>query len=854
MKPAMFIPAILLAAVAAHALLFTPAPLLAQSVAALVLTGLLPGALIVALLLSRCDAPPSLAEFWLYAVGVGYAVMVVGVLLLSYLPGGLAGWVVLFGFDALLIALAVLFWWRERGVDRALTHAGSPPRPLVVAGLLGLLLVAGLLRFTNLGYAEFHGDEARGVLRAVAVIQGYEDVLLLHKKGPTEIVLPALLLALTGHINETTARLPFALANLAALGGVWLLGSRLFTPLAGWIAAFILAFEGHLIAFARFVQYQSVVLLTSVLVALILVRVWQTPKAVGRYLTLAAILWAVGLLSHYDALATAAPVAMLSGAILWQGRMGWRALLRAAAPAALVGGVMLAAFYIPYVLHPSFESTATYLVDQRFVAGQRFPYNSLHDMIRRSLVYDSLYYLLALAAMTALALISVYRRNLGRGWGLLAGIGLAALLGVTLTQTTWLRLGERDYAALPFAVAFVGVWLAPRLSLPERLLWVWFGALMLATVFGMALARTHIYVFFVPWALLIGGLLAHGWARLRAELGQRFAFIAGAGGVLAVTVVFGVYAHAYFVRADVEVLNSWPDHVPPGYWTPAYTNEVDSLYGFPLNNGWKVVGALYGDGVVQGAYETNQRYLWIPHWYTQGQHRCASTAAWYFSVDNLEPWSLRSRDVADQLKEQGFALWGQVMVNGAARLRIYQQLHGGPPPAVQHFALEEYEARFDEAAQARLPLISPMVEEPVRNPIQINFGNDVWLEGYAIEGNEGLRPGDTFRLTLYWRAQRNGLPNYKVFNQAFYGDGVMVAQKDAFPVCDREPTTLWYPGERFVDVHDIAVADDAPPGVYPLFTGLYVEETLARAPVLDEAGNIVADHVHLADLHIFAPE
>jgi hypothetical protein len=862
-RPSLLLPAILVAALLLHVILLVDLPILLQGVAALLLTGLLPGLFLVDLLLGRSDSPPSRGEFGLYAIAAGYALIIVIMLLLSYLPGGLTQWMILATFDGVLALLLILWWRREQhsqidpqisqitrieGRAGSITFAKPSQRQVAtIAGLLILLLVGGYLRFANLGYAEFHGDEARGALRAAALLQGHEEVLFLHKKGPTEIVLPALLLALTGGLTEAVARLPLALANLAALCAIWALGWRLRGPLAGWLAAFLLAFDGYLIAFSRFLQYQSVVLLTSILVVLILVCLWQAPKALGRYLTLAALLWATGLLSHYDAVTTAVPVVVVFVALLWQRRVPWRTLVRATIPAVLLGGGLLALFYLPYLLHPRFQSTVTYLMDQRFVAGQRFPYNGLFDLIRRSLVYNSSDYLLLMITALALALVLTQRQRRLRLFWAGVSILLVALAGWTLWDTTWLRLGSIDYAFVPFTLACLWVWLTPQLPFAQRLLWIWLGALLLLSCFGVALARTHIYIFFAPWALLVGLLLADGWHALQRRLHATAAVALGTVAVVAALVRFGGYDYWYFV----QVLKTWPAHTAAGYWTPPYTKEVDSLYGFPLSNGWKVIGALYAEGALQGPYETNQRYEWIPSWYTLGQERCASTANWYFAVDTLESWSLRSADVEDLLEEQGYRRWGQVTVGGDPRLVIYRQGAADDTP-IQTFPLERYAPRFDAAMQATLPLRSPIVEDPIPNPLHLNFNNEIWLEGYQLELPDALEPGDTFRLTLYWRGQRSGLPSYKVFNQAFYGDGIMVAQKDAIPVCDREVTTNWDPGELIVDTHEIPIADDAPPGVYPLYTGLYNETDLSRVPILDAAGAITTDAVHLADLTIVA--
>ena len=201
------------------------------------------------------------------------------------------------------------------------------------------------LALYQLGYAEFQGDEGRAVLRAAAVVQGYENVLFLHRKGPVEILLPTLTYALTGHLTETTARLPFALANLAGVVAVFVLGWRLFHPLAGWVAALFLALDGYFIGFARIVQYQSIVILTSVLVVLILVRLVQRPEALRRYLVLAAFLFATGVLAHYEAALVIVPGLYLLW-LVWQRHKPPR-FVRALVIALLVAGATAASFICP---------------------------------------------------------------------------------------------------------------------------------------------------------------------------------------------------------------------------------------------------------------------------------------------------------------------------------------------------------------------------------------------------------------------------------------------------------------------------------------------------------------------------
>ncbi len=78
----------------------------------------------------------------------------------------------------------------------------------------------------------------------------------------------------------------------------------------------------------------------------------------------------------------------------------------------------------------------------------------------------------------------------------------------------------------------------------------------------------------------------------------------------------------------------------------------------------------------------------------------------------------------------------------------------------------------------------------------------------------------------------------------------MIAQRDGYPVCDTRETWRWDPGELITDVYDIPVSADAPDGLYPLYTGLYLEESGDRLPVLDENGAEVDTQWHVTDIRI----
>jgi 4-amino-4-deoxy-L-arabinose transferase-like glycosyltransferase len=95
---------------------------------------------------------------------------------------------------------------------------------------------------------------------------------------------------------------------------VLLLGARLFGAVAGVSAGLLAALTGYFVAFARIVQYQSLVLLAVVLTILVLWRMLDAQRALGRYLAVAALLMALGVLAHYEAIGILAPVLF----ILWR--------------------------------------------------------------------------------------------------------------------------------------------------------------------------------------------------------------------------------------------------------------------------------------------------------------------------------------------------------------------------------------------------------------------------------------------------------------------------------------------------------------------------------------------------------
>ncbi|MBI5563439.1 MAG: hypothetical protein HY870_00985 [Chloroflexi bacterium] len=124
-----------------------------------------------------------------------------------------------------------------------------------------------------------------------------------------------------------------------------------------------------------------------------------------------------------------------------------------------------------------------------------------------------------------------------------------------------------------------------------------------------------------------------------------------------------------------------------------------------------------------------------------------------------------------------------------------------------------------------------------------HLGGHIDLLGYDISATE-IQPGGVLPLTVYWKATALVPYNYQVFAHINAADGTVWGQSDKLNPGDF-PSTRWPPDKYVWDDHKVQLKPDTPPGEYQLSVGLYLLEDGRRAPVFDDDGQIVADHVVL---------
>jgi len=133
--------------------------------------------------------------------------------------------------------------------------------------------------------------------------------------------------------------------------------------------------------------------------------------------------------------------------------------------------------------------------------------------------------------------------------------------------------------------------------------------------------------------------------------------------------------------------------------------------------------------------------------------------------------------------------------------------------------------------------------------VDASLGNKVTLWGYDVQTTTA-RPGETLRLVLYWRANKQVEEDYTVFVHLVDDTGRIWGQRDSQPENGFYPTSYWDVGEMVRDEYEVMVDPDVPPGLYKIEMGLYLLATGERLPYIDEQGQVLGDAMVLQEIHV----
>jgi Dolichyl-phosphate-mannose-protein mannosyltransferase len=101
----------------------------------------------------------------------------------------------------------------------------------------------------------------------------------------------------------------------------------------------------------------------------------------------------------------------------------------------------------------------------------------------------------------------------------------------------------------------------------------------------------------------------------------------------------------------------------------------------------------------------------------------------------------------------------------------------------------------------------------------------------GLEPAASYRPGEALALRSFWQVEQPFSGDLFIFVHLLDASGNRAAQRDSPPWQGRYPTSSWRPGSLVVDVNDLYLPPNLPPGEYRLVLGMFDPASFARPPV-----------------------
>lgn len=424
--------------------------------------------------------------------------------------------------------------------------------------LFTILSFSAFLRFYNLGYSDYQGDEIKAFFNP-KVDGDYFQFLLDQRKGPNQFIVTGLLKGITNDFdNYALTRLPFALAGFLSIIIFYFIVKRTFNDKTAIYSSIFFATNGFLVAFSRIVQYQSFVILFGLLAIYLYQKFQETKKY--YLITLSFISLAAATLFHYDGLFFGLPILYWAIQELFNSKKTEsRKLLINLTVAGLVFVVMLASFYVPFVMNIT-DKTKDYWLGR--ISGEVS--NKVSSSYYLFTIYQPIYVIHFYFSLIALGL----------------GFAIYPLLH------KYLKIKYLNDLKFDWNVINVLIWILVPFAFLEGV---------------VSIPGTHIYTYLIPTMILMG----YGIDKAFEVIKNRMLQISGYLAIGVLTIFLFLQANSIFVDHTKEY--PWEDKKFL-FFTLTRPSPVFhlSMFGFPYNREWKQIAEFLNQNP-DDYYSTNER-------------------------------------------------------------------------------------------------------------------------------------------------------------------------------------------------------------------------------------------------------
>ena len=180
-----------------------------------------------------------------------------------------------------------------------------------------LLTLTLPLRFINLGYSDYIGDEHKAFID-LGDDQDVTNFFLTRRKGPMQFLVSAIsVVAAGGYRNELAIRIPFAIFSVMSVLMFYAFVKKLTkSKETAFVATLLLTLNGFIVGFGRIAQYQNLNLFFSFAALYFYLDLFKKDANYLKSTLFGTLLFVISLFSHWDAVFILTPMITIFGIFL----------------------------------------------------------------------------------------------------------------------------------------------------------------------------------------------------------------------------------------------------------------------------------------------------------------------------------------------------------------------------------------------------------------------------------------------------------------------------------------------------------------------------------------------------------